>query len=457
MISNFSFVPVSLCVGIGPASVGASTQAPAALAPGGLDSSAVATLAFAQCLGLSSSVNATDSDAELVGTGSDLKEKSTEQESFDARRPALPFFWTPVPQFAPPPPTPSFPDSSVSFGENTVTAEDEPGALSDSGLLDRGQINGGAAPTPSASGSRQVGTTEVSREDSARGTSFLDVGPSDFTTAKTKIVGGVLPHLEQGGVLAAATTNLPTKVGGEFIATAGAAGSLVNGEFLNIENKNKVKVIDNNTIIKGEHNDGMMSAYGAESMSFVSATSLSVESPAATTSFAPVVGEHASAAVRLVERVAEVAELARDTPTDRVTLKLELDETHRVEVRVLMREGRVHAEFRSDSTEVRTALSTAWSDFSAKREAGAPIWAEPIFASLDPISPRSSVLAAEASGNGFGRDQEFGQGGSRRQTRQELEPRGFEGASPTVPVAVASVLNQPTSVLDRDRLLSVHA
>jgi hypothetical protein len=38
-----------------------------------------------------------------------------------------------------------------------------------------------------------------------------------------------------------------------------------------------------------------------------------------------------------------------------------------------------------------------------------------------------------------------------------LEPRGFLGASSTVPVVSASVLNQPTPVRDRDRLLSVRA
>ncbi len=457
MISNFSLVPVSLCAGMGPASVGASALPSAALAPGGGDSSAIAKLAFAECLGLSSSHNFGDSDVETVEIGADSTENSTEQEEFNTPGSALPFFWTPVPQFAPPPPPPSFPDASVSFEENTVTTDGESSAFSDSARLDRGQIDGAASPTPGASGSPQVGTAAVSQEESARGPSFLDAGPSDLTTAKTKIAGGVLPNLDQGGALAVANTNLTSKGGGEFIATAGAAGSLANGRFLNSENKNVDKVNDIKGFKKLETDNGMMSANGAGSMSFVSATSLSVAPPAATISSGPVVGEHASAAVRLVERVAEVAELMRDTPADRVTLKLDLDETHRVEVRVLMREGRVHAEFRSDSTEVRSALSSAWSDFTAKREAGTPIWAQPIFAALDHSSSRASVLAAEAPVNGFGRDQELGQGGSRRQARQDLEPRGFLGASSTVPVVSASVLNQPTPVRDRDRLLSVRA
>ncbi len=454
----------SVSTGIGPASVGAPALMTAAVAPEEGVASSVGPLGFAECLGLCSPHDAGDPEAEPFERVADSLENSTEQDAFDAQGTTLPFFWTPVPQFAPPPPPPSsLPDAPASPGGNTVPADGEQGSSSGPDFLDLGEPDARATPKPCAVGSRPVETAAVYCGDTAGDASFANAKPFEVNATKTAAAGGVRPSLDQGGALAVATTaDLPTKAGGEFIATAGAAGRLSNGESRVFENKNQVKDTDYKKLNKIEIRNGMVSAYGAESMSFASATSLSVEPPVAPTSSAPVTGELASAAVRLVERVAEVADLVRDTPAERVTLKLDLDDTHCVEVRVLMREGRVHAEFRSDSPEVRTALSSAWSDFTAKREAGSPVWAEPVFASLGASvalqdSARPSAFVPETPVNGFGREPEPGQGGSRRQARQDMEPRSPQVAVSAAPVAIASVLNQPTPARDRDRLLSVRA
>ncbi len=190
-----------------------------------------------------------------------------------------------------------------------------------------------------------------------------------------------------------------------------------------------------------------------------------IETPsAAPVNTAPSTGELASAAVRLVERVAEVAELVRDTPTERVTLKIDLDEAHRVEVRVSMREGRVHAEFRSDSAEVRTALSSAWETFTARPEANSRVWAEPVFASLGafaaaaPLDPaRTPAVAPGAAANAFGQDA-TGQGSSGREQAGRSRPdadatgAGFFAAARTQVVAKSSSTSR-----DPHRLLSVQA
>ncbi len=106
-----------------------------------------------------------------------------------------------------------------------------------------------------------------------------------------------------------------------------------------------------------------------------------------------------TAAAKLIERVAEVAEHARSRPSEPISVRIDLDDTHRVDVRVSVRGGRVHADFRSDSPEVRAALSAAWNEFTRSREGADQRWAEPVFAALGvtPTSPAPAVLAASAS------------------------------------------------------------
>jgi Flagellar hook-length control protein FliK len=84
----------------------------------------------------------------------------------------------------------------------------------------------------------------------------------------------------------------------------------------------------------------------------------------------------ASTAVRMVEKVSEVADHVAAHPSEQVTVRIDLDETHRVDVHVSMRGGQVHADFRSDSPDMRAALASAWNEFSQNgREGSGHRWA----------------------------------------------------------------------------------
>lgn len=97
-----------------------------------------------------------------------------------------------------------------------------------------------------------------------------------------------------------------------------------------------------------------------------------------------------------MERVAEVAENLSANPSEPMSLSIQLDDTHRVDVRVTMRDGRVHAAFRSDSPEVRAALSSAWEGFVRSRDGAEQRWAEPVFAPLNSSTPAAPSLLAAA-------------------------------------------------------------
>lgn len=96
--------------------------------------------------------------------------------------------------------------------------------------------------------------------------------------------------------------------------------------------------------------------------------------PAATT--APV----ATLAVQLVERVGEIAEHVTARPAEQIRVELDLPGGTHVEIRVALRAGRVHADFRTDSVELREALAQAWEGFARLREVAGAAWAEPVFA-----------------------------------------------------------------------------
>jgi len=141
--------------------------------------------------------------------------------------------------------------------------------------------------------------------------------------------------------------------------------------------------------------DGIRRAYELPSMS---STAPVFQAPTATVQTlgpvnpnSPVAPTLASTAVRMVEKVSEVAEHLASHPAEKVTVRIDLDATHRVDVHVSMRGGQVHADFRSDSADMRMALASAWKEFSQGREGSDRRWAEPAFATMAaPVAGSSS-------------------------------------------------------------------
>lgn len=117
---------------------------------------------------------------------------------------------------------------------------------------------------------------------------------------------------------------------------------------------------------------------------------------------APSVAETpAAVASRLVERVAAAAERVEARPAEPVWVRVDLSGDYRVEVKVAFRAGRVFADFRTDSDDLRAALAQAWDGFVRGREAAGPRWAEPVFAASGqtaapaPAAPTAPVSAGE--------------------------------------------------------------
>jgi hypothetical protein len=207
---------------------------------------------------------------------------------------------------------------------------------------------------------------------------------------------------------------------------------------------------------------GTARAYEQASMSSSSATfappAAVVRASEAMTAPAP------AAAVRLVERVAEVSEHLAANPAEPMSLSIQLDDTHRVDVRVTMRDGQVHTAFRSDSPEVRAALSSAWEGFVRSRDGAEQRWAEPVFAPLGSSTPAApSLLAAapvsdarsEAGLAGSGQEQQH-----RQQQAPEPRPDGFAGPRSRAAAfaSPASLSVQPAAVRpDSSRHLSAVA
>ncbi len=131
------------------------------------------------------------------------------------------------------------------------------------------------------------------------------------------------------------------------------------------------------------------------------APAVAVARPAEVVTSAP-----AGDAVRLIERVVEATGNLSSRPSGPVSLSIQLDDTHRVDVRVALHDGKVHASFRSDSSEVRAALSAAWQDFARSPERAGQNWAEPVFGAAGaPASPPASESRAETGFAGHGHDQ----------------------------------------------------
>jgi hypothetical protein len=130
----------------------------------------------------------------------------------------------------------------------------------------------------------------------------------------------------------------------------------------------------------------------------------------------------------MVEKVSEVAEHLASNPAEQVTVRIDLDATHRVDVHVSMRGGQVHADFRSDSADMRAALASAWNEFSQQREGTDRQWAAPVFSTLAaPVAASSITPAAQSSEASLSFSQ--GQDSANRQAAErEAQTQGIAKA-----------------------------
>ncbi len=126
----------------------------------------------------------------------------------------------------------------------------------------------------------------------------------------------------------------------------------------------------------------------------------------------------ATVAARLVERVAAVAERVEARPAEPVWVRVDLAGEHRVDVKVAFRAGRVFADFRTDSEELRVALSQAWDGFVRGREAAGARWADPVFSAASPVAspaPAASAPVAAAGESQTRSDADSGRQSDRRE------------------------------------------
>jgi hypothetical protein len=198
--------------------------------------------------------------------------------------------------------------------------------------------------------------------------------------------------------------------------------------------------------------DGIRRAYELPSMSTTTpvfqAPTASVQTLGPVNANSPVAPTVASTAVRMVEKVSEVAEHLASNPAEQVTVRIDLDATHRVDVHVSMRGGQVHADFRSDSADMRAALASAWNEFSQKREGTDRQWAAPVFSTMGaPAAASSFTPAAQANEASLSFSQ--GQDSANRQAAErEAQTQGMAKAiRPAANVAAPASADVKTPIV----------
>jgi hypothetical protein len=170
--------------------------------------------------------------------------------------------------------------------------------------------------------------------------------------------------------------------------------------------------------------------------------------------------------LRLIERVEQAADqLSTLRSREEFRFNVDVAGQHRVEVKVAVRGGRVFADFRADTPELRDALARGWDTFVRSREGGAQRWADPVFSSHAP-SPSSASSVERASGapadeSASGRGSSANDHPSSRREYSEVDDVGLIAGAPaaasrsSAPLLAAPSGGAPRS--DGARLLSVLA
>ncbi len=125
---------------------------------------------------------------------------------------------------------------------------------------------------------------------------------------------------------------------------------------------------------------------------------------------------HGVEAASLVEKVIEAAGGLAGTRQGRVTVEVDLEQAGPVSVEVSLRDGRLHAVFRSDSQTMRESLALAWRQHGARPAEAGLSWAEP---QIIPSRPSSN----ENPDTGGFQEQAGFQSGGERQPRPGGPPQ----------------------------------
>jgi hypothetical protein len=228
------------------------------------------------------------------------------------------------------------------------------------------------------------------------------------------------------------------------IAVGANRATLAGSDLGDYKIKNIKQAVINEGIKDVEGGDGIRLAYDLPSMPTAAPVfqppTASVQVLGPVDANTPVAPSVASTAVRMVEKVSEVADHLAAHPADQVTVRIDLDAVHRVDVHVSMRGGQVHADFRSDSPGMREALATAWNDFAQKRDGTDQSWAAPVFAPLVAPVAAPSFSANQQSSEGstsFGPGQDSGNRQSAERAAQD-QPSGNPTRGAARPTASAT-------------------
>jgi hypothetical protein len=212
------------------------------------------------------------------------------------------------------------------------------------------------------------------------------------------------------------------------IASPGAETPEKSYFTLGEKNKNSIQAVDEEDNKKTDYSAGIGRAYQSFAMTpnpsyaAAAAPATPVATPVATPAPSLSPASLATEAVRMVERVNEVADHLAAHPAERVTVRIDLDDSRRVDVHVAMRGGRVHTDFRSDSPEIHAALSAAWDDFSRGDQGSRHRWADPVFSAPAPGVQLNEAAATDPKGGSGSFD--LGRETPRRETAErEAAPR----------------------------------
>lgn len=256
-----------------------------------------------------------------------------------------------------------------------------------------------ASQTAEAGQKALAAETAAGAESSDGFASALPAGSATASTAGTSVAaeGSTAAAAQAGARQGATAYGLAAQIADTAKAGNPSAQDLAIGKI-----KNSNQAAENKEDKKSAVGDGIRRAYELPSMSTTTpvfqAPTATVQTLGPVNANSPVALTVASTAVRMVEKVSEVAEHLASNPAEQVTVRIDLDATHRVDVHVSMRGGQVHADFRSDSADMRAALASAWNEFSQKREGTDRQWAAPVFSTLAaPAAASSFTPAAQSS------------------------------------------------------------
>lgn len=305
------------------------------------------------------------------------------------------------------------------------------------------------SPAAAAGQKATAAETAAGAESNDGFASALPAGSATSSTAGTSVApeGSTAAAAQADARQGATAYGLAAQIADTAKAGNPSAQDLAIGKIKNSDQAAEYKEDKKSSV-----GDGIRRAYELPSMSTTTpvfqAPTVTVQTLGPVNANSPVAPTVASTAVRMVEKVSEVAEHLASNPAEQVTVRIDLDATHRVDVHVSMRGGQVHADFRSDSADMRAALASAWNEFSQKREGTDRQWAAPVFSTLAaPAAASSFTPAAQSSEASLSFSQ--GQDSANRQSAErEAQNQGLPKAiRPAASVAAPASADVKTPVV----------